>query len=605
MLLSIAAALAMATGTAHAQDGSFDPELFRPNSDTTGYFHVPSSATLRGLQMGSSFWVNYANDPVVLTVNGERVNVTQSDGDAGDGLIDDRLTGTFQVGMGFADAFSFTAEVPVVLTQSGSTLSAGSNTVDTVALSAGGVGDIVLTPKFTALATVDGPIGLAVVVPVSAPTGDATNMLGEGGVAVTPQLVLEYANGDVQRRQHKFRIALVGGYHLRPADRLRDVRIGSGATFGLGMGIHPAKAIEIVAEVHGEALGSRAAQIPGEALLGLKLFPANAVAINIAGGTGILPGIGSPDYRIVAGLSFTPDFDPEARDSDKDGVADGRDQCKNDPEDQDGFQDEDGCPESDNDLDGIPDDNDQCKNDPEDDDGWLDNDGCPDPDNDKDEIPDASDRCPNEAENYNGHSDEDGCPDDKPIDDTDGDGYKDDVDRCPYDAEDFDKFQDEDGCPETDNDNDGVLDADDQCPNSREIINGVEDDDGCPDEGRVIVDSQSIRITETIFFDTGKATIQSRSSSLVDEIAQVLLSHAEIKRVRIEGHTDSTGGDSANLKLSAARADAVRSALITRKVDASRLDARGFGEMYPIATNDNETGRAKNRRVEFIIVERD
>ena len=81
------------------------------------------------------------------------------------------------------------------------------------------------------------------------------------------------------------------------------------------------------------------------------------------------------------------------------------------PEDRDGFQDKDGCPDPDNDKDGIPDKDDQCPNDPEDKDGFEDEDGCPDPDNDKDGIPDVKDKCPNEPETYNGFEDEDGCPD--------------------------------------------------------------------------------------------------------------------------------------------------------------------------------------------------
>src|SRR5206468_10820435 len=81
------------------------------------------------------------------------------------------------------------------------------------------------------------------------------------------------------------------------------------------------------------------------------------------------------------------------------------------PEDRDGLQDEDGCPDADNDKDGIPDKEDQCPNEPEDKDGFEDEDGCPDPDNDKDQILDVNDKCPNDPETYNGFEDEDGCPD--------------------------------------------------------------------------------------------------------------------------------------------------------------------------------------------------
>jgi outer membrane protein OmpA-like peptidoglycan-associated protein len=101
-------------------------------------------------------------------------------------------------------------------------------------------------------------------------------------------------------------------------------------------------------------------------------------------------------------------------DRDGDGIPDDIDQCPNEAEDQDGYQDEDGCPDYDNDGDGIFDAQDQCPDQPEDRDGFQDLDGCPDTDNDKDGIADASDNCPNNPETVNGYKDDDGCPDEKP-----------------------------------------------------------------------------------------------------------------------------------------------------------------------------------------------
>ena len=98
-------------------------------------------------------------------------------------------------------------------------------------------------------------------------------------------------------------------------------------------------------------------------------------------------------------------------DRDGDGIPDTIDQCPDQPEDKDGFEDADGCPDPDNDRDGILDANDRCPNEPEDRDGWQDADGCPDPDNDGDGILDVNDACPNDPETMNGVADEDGCPD--------------------------------------------------------------------------------------------------------------------------------------------------------------------------------------------------
>jgi OmpA-OmpF porin, OOP family len=102
-------------------------------------------------------------------------------------------------------------------------------------------------------------------------------------------------------------------------------------------------------------------------------------------------------------------------DRDGDGIPDDVDQCPDVPEDRDGFQDEDGCPDYDNDRDGVYDTQDECPNEPEDRDGFQDADGCPDYDNDKDGIPDESDNCPNNPETINGYKDQDGCPDEKPV----------------------------------------------------------------------------------------------------------------------------------------------------------------------------------------------
>jgi OmpA-OmpF porin, OOP family len=115
------------------------------------------------------------------------------------------------------------------------------------------------------------------------------------------------------------------------------------------------------------------------------------------------------------GLISEQSAQPRSTDRDGDGIPDEIDQCPDVPEDQDGFEDRDGCPDYDNDKDGIYDARDQCPNDPEDRDGFDDADGCQDYDNDKDGISDSVDKCPNDPETFNGNKDEDGCPDKKPI----------------------------------------------------------------------------------------------------------------------------------------------------------------------------------------------
>jgi len=563
-------------GVAQAQEAnsSFDFELFRPSPDHYGYFAVPSAATLGHLQLGGGFWVNYQNDPVVFVTQNGRTRPALRDvtGDNGEGIVDDRLTGNVQLGLGISKYFSFSIDAPIVLWQDGYKPNEYvlSNEVAPSSLVASGVGDIRFMPKGIILDRETMPIGLAIAIPVGVPTGTGGTFMGEEGVSLTPSAIFEFSDGPIRSRKYAFRSAIHTGIHVRPGAQIRDVDVNNAFVYGVGMGLH-ASVMEIVAEFHGSIFGDRAAQQPAEILGGLKILAAEFVSINVGGGMGVLSGMGAPDWRVFSGVSVAPSFDPNMRDTDKDGIVDAMDQCIRDPEDIDNFQDEDGCPEKDNDADGLLDRQDRCPLEPEDEDGYQDSDGCPDPDNDKDGILDVSDRCPNEAESNNGYQDEDGCPDSEPILDTDGDGYNDDVDRCPYDAEDFD---------------------------------GEEDEDGCPDK-RVVIENNFIKIKEKIYFEFGKSAIQSRSFSLLDEIAETIAANPQLKKVRVEGHTDSKGSEMANLKLSQARANSVMKAIAARGVERDRLDAAGFGEIRPIETNDTDEGRAANRRVEFIIVDQE
>lgn len=184
-----------------------------------------------------------------------------------------------------------------------------------------------------------------------------------------------------------------------------------------------------------------------------------------------------PDWYGQVAFSMPLHFG--GRDRDDDLVKDKDDECPDSPEDIDGFQDSDGCPDEDNDGDGVPDRRDAAPNLAEDFDGFQDEDGRPDLDNDFDGIPDTEDECPNQPEDFDGDSDVDGCPD--LVIDSDSDGIPDTEDGCPHEAEDFDGSADADGCPDPDNDLDGINDVDDECPHEAEDYDGDRDDDGCPD----------------------------------------------------------------------------------------------------------------------------
>jgi outer membrane protein OmpA-like peptidoglycan-associated protein len=103
-----------------------------------------------------------------------------------------------------------------------------------------------------------------------------------------------------------------------------------------------------------------------------------------------------------------------------------------------------------------------------------------------------------------------------------------------------------------------------------------------------------------VLFDTGRAELNPGSSRKLDQLAQFLAEHKE-RRVQIDGFTDSVGSDSYNEELSRRRADAVKSALLVRGIDASRISTQGYGKAYPVANNTDSGGRQLNRRVEVVI----
>ncbi|MFO7563419.1 MAG: OmpA family protein [Enhygromyxa sp.] len=210
----------------------------------------------------------------------------------------------------------------------------------------------------------------------------------------------------------------------------------------------------------------------------------------------------------------------------------------------------------------------------------------PDPDRDGDGFPNERDSCPDVP----GVS-PDGCP----PRDTDKDGFVDTEDACPYEP-----GVEPDGCPIRDRDGDGIPDELDKCPDQPETFNGFEDEDGCPDEIPEEVREFS-GIIQGIEFELDSAAIREPSKAILDRAIKVLEEYSDI-RIEIVGHTDNQGTAEHNLQLSKDRAEAVKKYLVDGGIDESRLTTRGAGMSEPVASNDSEEGRAKNRRTEFKIV---
>lgn len=106
-------------------------------------------------------------------------------------------------------------------------------------------------------------------------------------------------------------------------------------------------------------------------------------------------------------------------------------------------------------------------------------------------------------------------------------------------------------------------------------------------------------ISHGINFDVNKAVIKPASMGEINAIANILKQNPALK-IEIGGHTDSDGDDASNLKLSEARANAVKTQLVSMGIDASRLMTKGYGETKPIGDNKTAEGKTENRRVEFV-----
>jgi len=155
-----------------------------------------------------------------------------------------------------------------------------------------------------------------------------------------------------------------------------------------------------------------------------------------------------------------------------------------------------------------------------------------------------------------------------------------------------------------DSDGDGVPDFYDKCPNTP--AGTKVDGSGCPlpiaKQVTVITEEDRKIVRDAISnleFDFGKATIRAHSYQTLDRVAKLLVD--KNFSLKLAGHTDNVGSDAANMRLSKERAESVKSYLVDKGANASRIEATGYGETQPIASNKTAKGRQQNRRVEFTL----
>jgi outer membrane protein OmpA-like peptidoglycan-associated protein len=330
--------------------------------------------------------------------------------------------------------------------------------------------------------------------------------------------------------------------------------------------------------------------------LGIRYPVTENLSLSLNGGVQISPndwlddqaiGVGNDMFFTVMGgisYSFLTEFD-----SDGDGIVDSKDMCNDTPS---GVKvDEFGCP-IDSDNDKVPDYLDECAGTPLG--APVDKNGCP-LDSDKDGVPDYTDLCSNTPAGI--AVDDYGCPFD-----SDGDGVPDYLDRCPGTP--YEIQVDKSGCP-MDEDLDGVPDHLDQCPGT---LPGVQvDDKGC--ELVIILEptpefnpNQLILSSETSF-EFNSAQLKQAAFPELDKMLEQMKKFP-MSRWKIEGHTDNVGSEDGNIKMSQMRAESVLNYFVSRGVPKGRFEVVGMGSKSPIADNQTEEGRAKNRRVEIIRIDK-
>lgn len=475
------------------------------------------------------------------------------------------------------------------------------------------LGDLRLSLRGQLAGQAQSPAALAAQLDVRLPTGSPGALDGDGATRLHPHLALSGKAGSLI-------YAANAGLLLRERQSFEVTAIGNALSFGAALGYRVALAdptqrlnqLQLSAELFGNTLVSgqqgdpapfRGVATPAELLLGLRMIEEtpgnNLLALGLAGGPGLSAAPGAPGYRLLASLALAAGDDRLPADTDRDRIEDALDACPDRP----GIASVDpglhGCPiPPDRDRDQIIDDDDACPDQPGPRSSVRAKNGCPlPPDRDRDQITDSDDACPADPGPASADPTKNGCP---IPPDRDRDEVPDGLDACPDQQGQRSDDARASGCP--DGDGDGVVDPLDACPKLPGKASPEPDKNGCP---LARVEASQISITQNVLFETARATILQDSAELLRAVADVLRQHPEITLVRIEGHTDNEGDRARNLRLSRQRAEAVKAWLVGReKIDARRLETSGLGDERPVAPNETEAGRARNRRVVFVITRR-
>ena len=588
-MIALLASLALAQ-TAGGEVPALNAQLFRPSIDATKTLWTNDTFLAPTGYVTAKAMTSYLKDPAVYVTEDGEVTKLVSDVVATN-LLGGVTLGPARIGL----------DVPVYLRSVGGPT--GGET---------GIGDLTLDLRGTFLDRGSAPVGLAVAVRGDLPTSSVQAPLGYSGFAWE-------AEGIIDAELGKTLLALNLGNKGVPEVELENftandqfyVRGGFGYGNLDGAGV----SLDIAGHATYASMGNADAN-PVEAILGGWATVAESIKVRGGAGTGISGGLGAPQLRALLAVTYEP-----PRDGDKDG-------------------------------DGVPNRVDLCPEVAEDIDTVDDGDGCPDPtrvvvkivsddmlriagaewtlgeatgfSGEATELQGGEYLLTVKAEGFQGAEATISIPDGASheliykLNATPGAltvWAEDSVGRLLGNAS-WVPLVDDTTKPIASGDSMRLRAGDYRVRVQAEGYRSAESDvavvSGKVTEIRVLLETSRVQVTrekidisESIYFESGKALIKPESFGLLDEIASVIVDHPELTKIRIEGHTDSRGSASANKALSERRAAAVRDYLVDKGVEAERLESEGFGEERPLDAANTAEAHEKNRRVDFFVAERE
>ncbi len=611
--------LLLVPAVAHAQDG-FDAHGFNLaafDGDVRDPLTVQRPGRMEPGDWFASGLLEFANNPLVFVVTDLQGQVVEEQQ-----ALDDLFVLNTSFGWALVDRLRVDAAVPLYLTSSGLDGAQGV-----------GVGDARLSAMFVAISPDSDERGLGVgLIPyLDLPLGAPGEFLGQGSVAGGAKAAATY------EVEHFTLTGEIGAYFARKL-ALSNLVATDTLTTGLGIGYNVDETLGFTLETHLESPFDANAEpgtaSPSEVLLSMRKSAESGPHFLLGGAMAVSRGASAADYRVFLGGGFGRRGPGGPDDTDLDGILDPADACVTDPETVNAYKDEDGCPDGPGKLDVV-----------------VLRDGKPVPgaaltvaqaggdvlDTTTTDQPYTTETWPDRV--WEAHATLGDClagtsrittvegvnlvqVDLKPdlaaqitVEVRDPKG-------APIDAAVVKFSAQPDGCSPTEPTQGSGGKADARVGAGAHEIQvsapgyAIHTEKVTVAKGqtqvvqvtltptRVQVTATQIVILDVVYFETNKAVIKPESFALLDEVSTTIRTNPQLGRVEISGHTDSQGSDTANKDLSQRRAEAVLLYLAQHGVDGGRLQAIGYGETKPIDTNATPTGRAKNRRVEFNLVDK-